>query len=49
MWALQALCLALGALPLLLRRQALAAGLGTIGLVALPWTAASQGLLASPA
>ncbi len=48
-WALQALCLALGALPLLLRRQALAAGLGTIGLVALPWTAASQGLLASSA
>ena len=44
-WALDALLLALGALPLLLRRQALAAGLGLAGIAAVAWAAAEAGLL----
>lgn len=47
--ALNALLLALGALPLLLRRQALAAGLALAGLLLLPWLAVGAGLLATPA
>ncbi len=47
--ALDALLLALGALPLLLRRQALAAGLGLASIVLVSWGAAWAGLLPTPA
>jgi signal transduction histidine kinase/CheY-like chemotaxis protein len=48
-WALSALLLALGTLPLLLRRQALAAGLGVVGIAAGGWAGVQAGLLATPA
>ncbi|MFT7776794.1 CHASE2 domain-containing protein [Roseateles sp.] len=47
--ALEALLLPLGALPLLLRRQALAAGLGLAGILGAAWAAVQAGLLISPA
>jgi signal transduction histidine kinase/ActR/RegA family two-component response regulator len=46
---LQAVLLALGSLPLLLRRQMLAAGLAVAGLVGVSWAAAAAGWLATPA
>ena len=48
-WALNALLLALGALPLLLRHQALAAGLGLVAITLAAWTAVLAGLLPTPA
>jgi signal transduction histidine kinase/CheY-like chemotaxis protein len=50
-WALSALLLVFGALPLLLRRQVLAAGLGLAGISAAAWGAVHAGLLpmAAPA
>ena len=50
-WALSALLLAFGALPLLLRPQALAAGLGLVAIGAVAWAAVHAGLLptATPA
>ncbi|HEY1131594.1 MAG TPA: CHASE2 domain-containing protein [Roseateles sp.] len=48
-WALDMTLLALGALPLLLRRQALAAGLGLAGIMLAAWGAVHAGLLAAPA
>ncbi|MCY4745210.1 CHASE2 domain-containing protein [Pelomonas sp. UHG3] len=47
-WVLNGLLLALGALPLLLRRQLLAAGLALAGLAAAAWAAVGGGLLPSP-
>lgn len=47
--ALQALLLALGVLPLLLRRQALAAGLGLAGILLVAWAGVRAGLLATAA
>ncbi|HEV6965697.1 ATP-binding protein, partial [Roseateles sp.] len=47
--ALEALLLALGGLPLVLRRQALAAGLAMAGLASAAWAGARAGLLAAPA
>ena len=47
--ALQALLLVLGVLPLLLRRQALAAGLGLAGILLAAWAGVRAGLLAAPA
>ena len=48
-WALNALLLALGALPLLLRHQALAAGVAPAGLTAVAWAGVLNGLLPTPA
>lgn len=48
-WGLDALLFCLGGLPLLMRRQALAAGLGVAGLIVLPWAGVVFGLLAAPA
>ena len=48
-WAVTALLLAVGALPLLLRRQAFAAGLGLAVLVLASWGAVLAGLLTTPA
>jgi signal transduction histidine kinase/ActR/RegA family two-component response regulator len=49
-WALDALLLALGGLPLVLwRRQLLAAGVAVAGLVGVTWAGAAAGLLATPA
>ena len=48
-WALDALLLALGALPLLMRRQALAAGLAVAGITGAAWAGGAAGLLATPA
>ncbi|KQY86083.1 CHASE2 domain-containing protein [Pelomonas sp. Root1444] len=48
-WALDGLLLLLGALPLLLRHQALAAGLGVASISFTAWAAASAGLLLAPA
>lgn len=48
-WALTGLLFGLGSLPLWLRRQALAAGLGVAGLLLLPWAGALAGVLATPA
>ena len=47
--ALDALLLALGALPLLMRRQALAAGLAMAGVAVLSWGAVLGGCLVTPA
>jgi len=48
-WALDALLLAFAALPLLLRRQALAAGLGVAAITLVTWGSAMAGLLPAPA
>lgn len=48
-WALNALLLALGALPLLWRHQALAAGLALAAITGIAWTAVTAGLLPTPA
>ncbi len=48
-WALDAALLAVGLLPLLLRRQALAAGLGVVALVITAWLAVGAGQLPMPA
>jgi signal transduction histidine kinase/CheY-like chemotaxis protein len=48
-WALDALLLAFGTLPLLLRRQALAAGLGVATITLAAWCSAMAGLLPVPA
>ena len=48
-WALNALLMALGALPLLLRHQALAAGLGVAAITLGSWVAVEAGLLPTPA
>ncbi|MFG6486477.1 CHASE2 domain-containing protein [Roseateles sp. BYS78W] len=47
-WGLDLLLFALGALPLLLRHQALAAGLSVAGLCAAAWGGARVGLLGAP-
>jgi signal transduction histidine kinase len=48
-WALNALLLLIGALPLLLRHQALAAGLGVAAISFTAWAAVLSGLLPAPA
>ncbi|MDR7332667.1 CHASE2 domain-containing protein [Roseateles asaccharophilus] len=48
-WALTALLLLCGALPLLLRHQALAAGLAMFGIALMAWGGVGLGLLATPA
>lgn len=48
-WALDALLLVFGSLPLVMRRQLLAAGAAVVGLVGLTWVGAAAGLLATPA
>jgi len=48
-WALDALLLVLGALPLLLRHQALAAGIAVASITAAAWGGVLAGLLATPA
>jgi len=48
-WALDALLLALGALPLLWRHQALAAGAAMMGITLAAWCAVLAGLLPTPA
>lgn len=48
-WALEGLLLVFGSLPLLMRRQLLAAGAAVVGLVGLTWVGAAAGLLATPA
>lgn len=48
-WALNAALLLCGTLPLLQRRQALAAGLAVVAMALLAWGGASAGLLATPA
>jgi signal transduction histidine kinase/ActR/RegA family two-component response regulator len=48
-WALNGLVLALGALPLLLRHQALAAGLALLAILPAAWSGAMAGLLPMPA
>ena len=48
-WALDALLLALGALPLLWRHQALAAGVAITGITLAAWCAVLAGLLPTPA
>lgn len=48
-WAFNALLLALGALPLVMRSQGLAAGLALVSICLLAWVGAHAGLLATPA
>ncbi|MFN3862311.1 MAG: ATP-binding protein, partial [Roseateles sp.] len=48
-WALNAALLLCGALPLLLRRQPLAAALAVVAMALVAWGAAAVGLLATPA